>query len=634
MIKLSFSREETDALHLTFGLTELAAEHGFMPFCPEGLPVRIKTVSGDRISVHADEREAVISCDTGRRFVFFRALSLLLEQLSAGKNPVGAEEKAPFDETASMLDLSQGNMALNTKSFRRFLRDQLFIGMGMCFLYMEDSFVIPEQPYFGYMRGRYTEDELRELDDYADAIGVELVPFVQTLAHLTTVMQWDAFEGIRENHRALCPGSERTYDYIRQVLTAASRPFRTRKIHLGMDESPFLGRGAYYLRHGDRPSQDIFSEHLERVAAIAGELGLSPMIFDDMLPPDSPEREKAPKGMGLVWWNYSSHTVEWCENKLRLRRYPEHQSHIFIAAWTYLSFAPQWFETCGNMSFVQACRNLGLRKCCLSIWEIGQDIDFRVNRYALQIFAEYCYNDHPDEAWIDRRFRFCFGAEAEDYKALTDFDLIPGTECGSKHPSAASEFLVWQDPMAGLFDYHLINKPVREHFRALSRKMAAAEKRSKGRYDASVFRYYHLLAQFLELKADLGVRITEAYRNERRDELLELTDRVLPLAVRRAERVRECFRANWMELGKPLGFEVYDIRWGGLIARLKSSRDSLKDYLGGGRKPEELDAERLPYLRGGMGFSGDIPSWTDKYGRICSASPITQEWWLKLSKEP
>ena len=35
------------------------------------------------------------------------------------------------------------------------------------------------EPYFGYMRGRYTEAELREIDDFAFALGVEIVPCIR-----------------------------------------------------------------------------------------------------------------------------------------------------------------------------------------------------------------------------------------------------------------------------------------------------------------------------------------------------------------------------------------------------------------------------------------------------------------------
>lgn len=47
-----------------------------------------------------------------------------------------------------------------------------------------------DEPYFGAYRGRYSAAEIREMDDYAQKFGVELVPCIQTLAHLHNALKW------------------------------------------------------------------------------------------------------------------------------------------------------------------------------------------------------------------------------------------------------------------------------------------------------------------------------------------------------------------------------------------------------------------------------------------------------------
>ena len=61
------------------------------------------------------------------------------------------------------------------------LRRMALMGLDMLMLYAEDSYVVPERPYFGYMRGRYSADETREIDRYAQMLGIELIPCMQTL---------------------------------------------------------------------------------------------------------------------------------------------------------------------------------------------------------------------------------------------------------------------------------------------------------------------------------------------------------------------------------------------------------------------------------------------------------------------
>ena len=88
------------------------------------------------------------------------------------------------------------------------------------------------------MRGKYTEAELRECDDYADLFGIEMIPCIQTLAHLYEPLRWKGVYGdITENATTLLPGEKQTYEFIRHLIEAASKPFRTKRIHIGMDEA-------------------------------------------------------------------------------------------------------------------------------------------------------------------------------------------------------------------------------------------------------------------------------------------------------------------------------------------------------------------------------------------------------------
>ena len=51
-----------------------------------------------------------------------------------------------------------------------------------------------------------------------------------------------------------------------------------------------------------------------------------------------------------------------------------------------------------------------------------------------------------------------------------------------------------------------------------------------------------------------------------------------------------------MKDNKPFGFEIHDIRFGGLMARLESARETVRAYLNGEiARIEELEEPRLPY---------------------------------------
>lgn len=65
-------------------------------------------------------------------------------------------------------------------------------------LYTEDTYEVEYEPYFGYKRGRYSTAELSELDAYAASVGIELVPCVQTLAHLNAAFRWRKYRRIQD----------------------------------------------------------------------------------------------------------------------------------------------------------------------------------------------------------------------------------------------------------------------------------------------------------------------------------------------------------------------------------------------------------------------------------------------------
>ena len=149
-------------------------------------------------------------------------------------------------------------------------------------LYTEDTYPVAGYPYLGYLRGRYTEAELRELDDYAASSGVELVPCIQTLAHLEQFLQWSESTPLKDNDTCLLVDEPKVYDFIRAELESVSRIFRSRRIHIGMDEAHGIGLGKYYALHGPTDRFALLTRHLNRVVDMCQSLGLKPIMWSDM----------------------------------------------------------------------------------------------------------------------------------------------------------------------------------------------------------------------------------------------------------------------------------------------------------------------------------------------------------------
>ena len=184
-----------------------------------------------------------------------------------------------FDTLSVMLDMSR-NAVMNVKTLKEYVDIISKMGYNALFLYTEDTYEVEGEPYFGYMRGRYTADELREIDAYASARGVEIVPCIQTLAHLETISRWDKFP--MDTPDALLVDDERTYELIDKMFSSLEKCLKTRRIHVGLDEAHNLGRGKFLDRFGYERASDIMRRHLARVLEIAKKHGYEMMVWSDM----------------------------------------------------------------------------------------------------------------------------------------------------------------------------------------------------------------------------------------------------------------------------------------------------------------------------------------------------------------
>jgi len=308
-----------DICELKNGICELAHDYGYVPSFDDGEGINVNVVMNDeeKLSVKYSSGKAEIVC--GKRYHFFRALGLLIEKLRCGEEEFIINENCYFTMNGPMFDVSQGNAVINVSAAKSIIRKIAVMGMNMIMMYCEDSYDLPGHPYFGYMRSRYTEDDMRTLDAYADMFGIEMIPCIQTLAHLQEVLKWDVYKDFSEDDACLLVGDERTYDFIRDMLVTASRPFKTKRINIGMDEAGGLGRGKYQDLHGVRNKTEIMLEHLNRVMEIVRELGLQPMMWSDMFFRAESKNGKyrdmevrfsqktidsVPKDVQLVFWDY------------------------------------------------------------------------------------------------------------------------------------------------------------------------------------------------------------------------------------------------------------------------------------------------------------------------------------------
>ena len=181
----------------------------------------------------------------------------------------------------AMLDMSR-NAVMRPEEVKKFVKTISEFGYNMVQLYTEDTYEVDEEPYFGYMRGRYTQDELKDIVSYCNSIGVEIIPCVQTLAHLNQIFKWQEYNKVRDIADILLVGEERTYQLIDNIFKTLRNCFTSSFVNIGMDEAHMLGLGKYLDKYGYQKRFDILFRHLNKVVEIAKKYNFKPIMWSDM----------------------------------------------------------------------------------------------------------------------------------------------------------------------------------------------------------------------------------------------------------------------------------------------------------------------------------------------------------------
>jgi hexosaminidase len=591
-----------DITRIQEGLRELSGDLN-ISLGQNGFPIEVRQKNGPLEAVLSDGRGYI---QYEKPHHFYRAIGLWMEA-RAKQDSFRIMEQPQFDSNGVMVDVSR-NAVLTVDAVKTLLRRMALMGLNVVMLYTEDTYTIDEQPYFGYMRGRYSAEELKACDDYADQFGIEMIPCIQTLAHLKEALKWNYAAPIRDTADILLAGSEATYTFIRQMLTAASRPFRSKQIHIGMDEAHQLGLGRYLDINGYERRFEIMNKHLQKVSELAEEHGLEPMIWSDMyfrlgskkgdyydtnavIPQDI--IDGIPSNVKLVYWDYYHDDEAFYTDYLRKHKAFGSEPVFAGGVWTWNGIAPNYGKTLVTTNAaLSACKKEGIRHVFATMWgDNGAETNILTSLAGMQLFAEHGYAEEVDDKRLEERFRACTGGEIHDFLALNQFDETPGVSINNMKESNPSKFLLWQDVLIGLYDVNIRELPMSEHYAGLADRMEEAKRRNP--VYRNLFDFYKRLARVLSVKSEIGIHIKAAYDAGNKDRLGGFKSELDKLRTD-TDDLRKAHRTLWLTTNKPFGWEVIDIRYGGVLSRLETAVQRIDDYVEG-RIPriEELDAERL-----------------------------------------
>ena len=597
---LSFSGQLPE--HFDAAFAEIGPELGFARAGQGGLSVALRQGG----CLRAERRADGVVVTWAEPVQVYRALSLLRQHWA--EDAFCIEETPCFETTGMMFDVSR-NAVLQPDTLRFFLRKMAMMGLNLGMMYTEDTYEVPGQPYFGYQRGRYSTDELRALDDYADMLGIELCPCIQTLGHLNRALHWPALAHLKDNEEVLLADDAQTYAFLEELIAAAAAPYRSKRIHIGMDEAHGIGLGAHLRRHGYEDPHTIIRRHLSRVLEITRRHGLSAMMWSDMyFRPDSPTDGYYDSGMPsaeavaavppdvtLVYWDYYHETEQEYADMLQKHAALPAPTVFAGGIWTWCGPAPDYAKTlAAAVPALTACKKAGVPLVLATAWgDNGAEANLTSALLGMQLYAEFMYTGTYDAGSLARRFACCCGADAQAFLDLSLFNAVPGMRSGALRPVNAAKFLLYQDPLVQLFAADTAGLAMSAHYTELEARYTRYADENPA--FEPLFRFYSLLARVLAGKCAWHEQAAQAVR--RKD--LALAARLaeaLPGTIAATEALRTAWRALWEATNRPQGFEIIDLRLGGVAARLSTAAARMRAFAAGVCADiPELSAPALPY---------------------------------------
>ncbi len=486
-----------------------------------------------------------------------------------------------FNKLGVMVDCSR-NAVMTVDTLKKFISVIAKMGYNQVQLYTEDTYELDDEPKFGYLRGKYSKAELKELDDFAYNLGVELVPNIQTLAHMNAFLRWRS--DLVDVGDILLVGEEKVYDLIERMFQTMRECFRTKTIHIGMDEAHMLGRGKYYDKNGPEDRADILCNHLQKVCKIAEKYDFQPMMWSDMFNRiagsnyasdaefDAAVKSKIPENLTLVYWDYYSTDKNRYATMIQRHRRLSDNLAFGGGASRWYGFAPHnAFSLKHIKASFSACMEGGIQNVFLTMWgdDGGECSSFAV-------LPALCYGACLSQgitktADIKAKFQEWTGLRFDDFMLLD----LPNNIEKADNVICPSKYLLYGDCFMSLFQ-NLEKAEIAKTYATYTRKLRNAAKRN-WEY-GYLFENLAALCHVLEIKQDICTRTRQAYANR---ELLDGVIADYKKMIKRTESFYRTFRNQWYTDNKPHGFDIQDIRLGGLLQRMRSCLERLEDFRDG-----------------------------------------------------
>ncbi len=383
-----------------------------------------------RLQVTRGGVEAVGEGPAGARY----ATETLLQLLDGrGRIPACEVEDTPdFPVRGIMLDISRGKVP-TAESLRALVELCVKLKLNALMLYTEHTFRFRRHPQIGAGASPLDAQTLRELDGYATARFVELIPCLQSLGHMEHILKLPAYAHLAESKRGwtISPQEPGTYELLGDLFEEYLPNFRSRLFNANCDEPFDLESDKSAVRAEQLGPGGVYLEHVRRVRDLAQLHGKRTMIWGDVVHAHPERIAEIDRDLVLLdWWYEANFNYE------RVKVFAETGIEFFVCPGTssWNSLFPRIENSRLNIArWADAGRRYGARGLINTDWGDFGHYNLQGNSwYGYAWGAQQGWSGQPDEGDFERAFgRVLFddesGLAARLYRELGDIH-DPGFE--------------------------------------------------------------------------------------------------------------------------------------------------------------------------------------------------------------
>lgn len=373
-----------------------------------------------------------------------------------------------------MIDVSRGKV-YSIEQIKKIMDYCQKFGYTYINLYIEDLITLENYPQYGYMRGRYSDVEIKQLVNYSHEIGIELYPAIQTLGHLEHFLKWADSAELADTSKVLNVNNERSLVFIEQLVAKCKQLFEVDKINIGMDEAFDLGMGSVFRQLGTINQKQLYLQHLDNVVAICKKHDYKTIkIWSDMMfsvYSNKGEEElystvtadnltQLDDCVELVFWNYWSQAKSQYVDTITAHK--QFSDNISVALGVHTWLQPTYLskQLTITKQGVAACQEQQIDDILFTMWgDDGSLYNLDTAIYGIYLTSCVFKNEQPSDTEFEQITALPF-ASLEHFCKITDIGLNPLA-------------VFWNDPITNIYLNSFSNSKLRTCMKLCEKQLTA-----------------------------------------------------------------------------------------------------------------------------------------------------------------